>query len=319
MTQVAVHPDYYRHVVRTELHRVRWEGTEVWLKDETQQVSGSFKFRGSLNVALAAPGARFVTASTGNHAAGLACAARLVGATAIVVLPRSTPDVKQGRVSAAGAEVIVHGDDYDAARQHAIGIAERSKSVYVPSFDDVRIIRGHAPLFDEARWAGAESAEFTLVPVGGGGLLASALLAAPGRVLGVELDTAAAMRSSLAAGQLVRVELPRTTRAEGLMVRQVGTLPFRLAHARGVRVLAVSEAELTAAMRWCWEHTRIQVEAAGGAAVAGLLRLLSESKKPDRPRQVLCVLTGGNISDESWRQAVGLEVPAGVGACRMSE
>lgn len=304
MMHFGLHPHYYRHVIRTELHLVRWEGVDVWLKDETQQVSGSFKFRGCLNFALRTPGARFITASTGNHAAGLAWAGHLAGGAVRVVLPRSTPAVKRDRVTAMGGEVIIHGDNYDAARHYAVDMSIRTGDAYVPSFDDARIIRGHAPLFEEAIQAGAASADVTLVPVGGGGLLASALLAAPGRAFGVELDAAPAMRRSLAAGEQVQIDLPRTASAEGLLVRRVGTLPFRLARARGTSILTVSEQELAGAMRWCWDHAGIRVEAAGSAGVAGLLRMVNDHSEPDRPRRVLCVLTGGNISEESWRQAV---------------
>lgn len=314
-----LHPDYYRHVVKTPLHVVRWEGTDIWLKNETQQVSGSFKFRGNINVVLKMPQASFITASTGNHAAGLAWAAQVVGATATVVVPFSTPQVKQDRVNEAGSQVILHGTSYDEARLHALSLATQTGGVYVPSFDSRLIIRGHAPLFDEALEQGAGSFDLTLVPVGGGGLLTSALITLSSPVVGVELASAPAMHDSLMAGRRIRIEVPSEPGAEGLIVSEVGRLPFWAARARQCPIMLVSADDLAMAMRWCWEQARVCVEGAGAASVAGLLRLLRELPAPDRPRRVLCVLSGGNIGRDAWHRAVGIGTREEAGACEASE
>lgn len=315
--RAPVHPAYYDHVVRTSLHHLRWEDVDLWLKDETQQVSGSFKFRGGLNAVLTSGRAAFITASTGNHGAGLARAAQLTGGTARVVVPYSCPGVKQERIRAAGADVVLHGSDYDEARAEATALAAATGETYISSFEDACVIRGHAQLFDEACAAGASGVDFTLVPVGGGGLLASALLGAPGRVVGVELDSAPAMSRSLEAGAIQPVDVPVDSQAEGLLVRAVGHLPFRLARARSTRVLAVSEAELVTAVRWCWEHVGVQVELAGAAPVAGLMRLLNDTVTGGRPQRVLCILTGGNIDASAWERASDVRV-GGTAGCEAS-
>lgn len=311
-----IHPSYYDHVVRTGLHHLRWEGVDLWLKDETHQVSGSFKFRGGLNAVLSSAGPAFITASTGNHGAGLARAAQLTGGTTRVVVPHSCPNVKQERIRAAGADVVIHGSDYDKARAEATALAAVTGETYISSFEDARVIRGHAQLFDEACAAGASGVDLTLVPVGGGGLLASALLGAPGRVVGVELDSAPAMSRSLGVGAIQPVDVPVDSHAEGLLVRAVGQLPFRLARARATRVLTVSEAELVAAVRWCWEHVGVRVELAGAAPVAGLMRLLDDTATGWRPQRVLCILTGGNIDADVWERAIS--VSGGTAGCEAS-
>jgi threonine dehydratase len=297
---------------------VRWEGTDVWLKDETQQVSGSFKFRGNINVVLKNPQAHFITASTGNHAAGLAWASKLMGAKARVVLPLSTPQVKQDRIQEAGAHVIFHGENYDEARLHALSLALKDDEVYVPSFDSKLIVLGHAPLFHESLEQGPDSFDLTLVPVGGGGLLTSALLSLVSPVVGIELASAPAMYESVKAGRRVRIKVPSETGAEGLLVPEVGRLPFSVARTRKCPVILVSPDELRLAMRWCWDQARVCVEGAGAASVAGLLRLLRELPPADRPKRVLCVLSGGNIGKDVWQKSVGEWTGGGVVACEAS-
>lgn len=314
-----LHVDYYRYVVKTPLQKVRWEGTDVWLKDETQQISGSFKFRGNINAVLRTPRTSFVTASTGNHAAGLACAAQLAGARATVVVPLSTPHVKQDRVNEAGGKVILHGANYDEARLHALSLARQTGSVYVPSFDSRLIISGHVPLFEEALQQGSDSFDITLVPVGGGGLLTSALFALASPVAGVELASAPAMHRSLLAGRRVRIEVPSAPGAEGLLVPEVGRLPFNVVRARQCPILLVSSKDLETAMRWCWDQAGVCVEGAGAAAVAGLLQLLRELPPLDRPRRALCVLSGGNIGRDAWHRSTGIRAREETNGCEASE
>lgn len=306
-----LHPDYDRHVVATPIRCMRFGGVDVWLKDETTQVSGSFKFRGALNFSLhSARGSRFVTASTGNHAAGMAFASRITGSHVTTVVPASTPARKIERVQEAGGDVIRHGADYEESRAFALDLARYLGATYAPSFDDPRIVSGHSRIFSEAKAAGADTVDITFVPVGGGGLLASALLSAPGKVLGVELDISPGMSQSLAAGAVIPVRTARNDfidgmGAEGLIVQNVGNLPFQIARTYRPEIVLVSQRELLDAMGWCWEFPALRVEMSAAASVAAMLRMLRDSPGSERPKSVLCVVTGGNIDEDVWKLAVG--------------
>lgn len=311
---LEIHPDYHQHVVVTPTRRVRVGDVDVWLKDETAQTSGSFKYRGALNFSLySARGTPFVTASTGNHAAGLACASSISGSRVTTVVPNSTPACKADRVQTSGGQVLWHGNDYEDSRKFAIDLAQSVGATYVPSFDDPRIISGHSQLFIEARAAGAANVDTTFVPVGGGGLLASALLSVSGKVVGVELDTSPGMSQSLAAGVVTPVHAECSdsvdgVSAEGLLVRNVGSQTFEVAQAchTELELTLVSKRELIDSMAWCWKHVGIRVEASAAAPVAAMLRVLKElSGSSDCPKSVLCIISGGNIDEKVWNRAVG--------------
>lgn len=302
--EAEVHPAYRDYVVTTKLHRVLWEGSEIWLKDETEQPSGSFKFRGSINFLLGRSERAFVTASTGNHGAGLAHAGQLVGVGVKVVVPVTTPQVKMRRVLDAGADLLVAGDEYEESHRVALDLVDQCGSVYVPSFDDPDIIRGHSEIFLEVAPLVGPPLDAVFVPVGGGGLLASAIEAGIAPVVGVELASAPAMHNSLRQGKPVAVSVENTPGVEGLEVRRVGTIPFQTALRGGSPIVLVEVEELYAAMRWCWKLAGVRVECAGAASVAGLLRTLAESPEATRPRRVLCVLSGGNVERATWGKAM---------------
>jgi threonine dehydratase len=312
---ISPHPRYYDHVRVTQLLSVDVGSTRVWLKDETSQVTGAFKFRGNVNHLLRHPAPRVVTASTGNHGLGLATASRALGRSAIVFVPAETPAVKLDKLVAAGADVIISGRDYDESRKVAVDVATASDQHYVPSFDDPDVIDGHSQLFVESCDQAGVVFDRVYVPVGGGGLLAAATRVWPAmsrELVGVELNLAPALYDSLRAGHRVRLTTAVSGIAEGLVVRLVGDLPFQMAVQAAARVRLVDAAALSQAMRWVWRNARVRVEAAGAAAAAGLLgdlRSADPQRKP--PRDVLCVLSGGNVNADLWCDVVevGRELP----------
>jgi threonine dehydratase len=266
------------------------------IKDETKQISGAFKYRGSFHkLGRCAAGRQLVTASTGNHAAGLAHAAAAVRWPLVVFLPDTTPAKKIANARNCGATILLRQGGYDACEVEARAYAAAVGATYVHSFDDEEIIAGHRTLFREIEtaWGRPDTA---YVPVGGGGLVSAAIMewgARPVRLVGVEHADAPAMQRSLRAGR--RVTLGRASGfAEGLMVRTVGRVTFGVCADYGLPVETVTDGELRRAMRILHDEAGIRVEGAGAAALAAALR------EPDPKRSALCVASGGNVSQRAW-------------------
>jgi threonine dehydratase len=281
-----------------ELPVGRWR--QLLVKDETKQVSGAFKYRGIRHkIAAIAPGAPLVTASTGNHGAGLAIAARDHGCALHVFVPETTPRVKCLRMSRHGAMLHLVRGGYDDCADLAHRHADRHGMSYIHSFDDPEIVAGHQELFREVERV-TEPPDVLFVPVGGGGLVSAAVEVwgrGPVRIIGVEHATAPAMLTSLAAGRRVTVA-PGTGPAEGLMVRRVGAYPFEICAAHGLTVETVSDAEIQHALRALYRLAGIRAEYAGAAAVAAALR------RGHPGQRALCVVSGGNIDNALWRGCV---------------
>jgi threonine dehydratase len=299
---------YYQHVVITPLTRFNgqhntWQ--DIWLKDETQQTTHAFKFRGNfLRLQSMPTGSAVVTASTGNHGLGLATSAKILGLRAHVFLPATTARVKRLHIVETGAQIHEIDSDYDACVEQAVRFARAEGAVYIPSFDDPEIIRGHMSLFREIdqQFRGHFAAIF--VPVGGGGLLAACIQHYAGsglRIVGVELDTAPAMYLSLRSGTRVLLE-HATGRAEGLLVRKIGTIPFELAMQTGqLEIALVTEASIRRAIRLLWHHNGIRAEGAGAAAFAAAL----EQQAAGDERRCACIISGGNIDDAYMEEVLG--------------
>jgi threonine dehydratase len=282
----------------------RWR--RLTLKDETRQHSGAFKYRGAWHrTSLLPPESTLVTASTGNHAAGLATAARARGHRLLVFVPHDTPAAKLQRIAGHGAEVRPVAGDYDDCEALARARAAAGHGTFVHSFDDDDIITGHRGLFCEAAEQGGLP-DVVYVPVGGGGLVTAALREWAGRgveVIGVEYEPAPAMRRSLAQGHRVRLT-SATGLPEGLLVRQIGRLPFTACRASGTGIVTVDDRALHRAMALLWRGNGIRAEAAGAAALAAALAA------GDSQRTAMAVVSGGNVDDSTWlscRAAAGDE------------
>lgn len=290
-----------------------------FLKAESLQPIGAFKIRGAyVAVAGLSPDERargVITYSSGNHAQGVARAARLLGVPAVIVMPSDAPEVKRSRVVADGAEVVVVGTSSAERRQVAERLAaERGLSI-IPPYDDDRIIAGQGT-------CGLEIVEdlpdvaAVLVPIGGGGLASGVAVAVRGlrpdaRVIGVEPELAADARESLEAGRVVEwpAELVSRTIADGTRPQSIGRRNF--AHLRALldRIVTVSEAEIAAAVRLAAEESRLVVEPSGALTIAALRFRTAEAGLIGADGPIVAVVSGGNVDPDRYRELLASPIP----------
>ena len=271
-------------------------GTEVWLKREDLQRTGSFKERGARNALLCLNGESrrrgVVAASAGNHALGLAYHGQALGIPVTVVMPRGAPRVKVERCRGLGARIIQVGDSFSEAEAQASLLAASEGLALVHPFDDPRVMAGQGTLALEALDQ-VEDAQVLVVPVGGGGLLAGAAAALCARgsgasLIAVEPEGAASLHRSLEGGEPVRVSVAPTL-ADGLAVACVARRTLEAARPRVSRSVTVGEDELASAIGYLARTLGIVAEGAGAAAFAAVLF----GKCP--PGRVIIPITGRNI------------------------
>jgi threonine dehydratase len=272
-------------------------GADVWLKFENLQYTASFKDRGALNrlLQLSADERRrgVIAVSAGNHAQGVAYHATRLGIPAMIVMPRTTPNVKVANTEALGAIVVLHGDDLAAAHAEAEVVAARQGLVWVPPFDDPAIIAGQGTVALEL-FEDAPGLDAVVVPVGGGGLLAGMAVVAAERapdveLIGVETELYPSMANRLR-------HLPSTvpggpTIAEGIGVARAGELTSQIIGALVDDVVTVPEPEIERAINLLLE---IEKTVAEGAGAAGLAAVLADPRR-FKDRRIGLVITGGNI------------------------
>ena len=272
-------------------------GSRVWLKLENLQRTGSFKLRGALNKVLSlTPQERargLAAASAGNHAQGVALAAKLEGLTATIVMPESTAVVKVRRTEHYGAEVRLVGRNYDEAQRHARELAEREGRTLIHPFDDFDVIAGQGTVGLELLEQVPEL-EAVVVPVGGGGLIAGVAVALKAlrpevRVIGVQAVGAAPMVASWRAGEQRSIEDPRTI-AEGIRVGSTGAHTWSVVRELVDEMVTVDEEEIVDAMVVALQMSKVVPEAAGAAAIAAVAagRVRSDG-------ELCAVVSGGNI------------------------
>src|SRR5476651_2718308 len=251
----------------------------ILFKREDLQPVFSFKIRGAYNkiAQLSQISAQHgvICASAGNHAQGVALGARTRGIPAVIVMPLTTPDIKVQAVADLGGEIILHGEDYDQAHEHATQLARERNLLFVHPFDDVDVIAGQATIAMEIlRQQHGDQIDAIFVPVGGGGLIGGIAAYTKAlypriRIIGVEPEDSAGMYESLRAGK--RVTLDRVGMfADGVAVRRVGEEPFRLAQQFVDEVILVTTDQICAAIRDIFEDTRSIAEPAGALGVAGI-------------------------------------------------
>jgi threonine dehydratase len=282
-------------------------GNRVLLKREDLQPVFSFKLRGAYNriaqlpVSAAARGV--VCASAGNHAQGVALAARRRGIAALVVMPQTTPHIKVQAVIDLGAEVLLHGDDYDSAAERALQLTRERNLVFVHPFDDPDVIAGQGTVAVEILRQSGANIDAIFVPVGGGGLLAGIAVyvkfLCPGvKVIGVEPVDAAGMYESLKAGH--RVTLGRVgIFADGVAVKRVGEEAFALCREHVDEILLLDTDEICAAIQDVFEDTRSIVEPAGALAVAGLKKYVA--REGCRELRLVAINSGANMNFDRLR------------------
>ena len=296
--------------------------TRVWLALENLQITGSFKVRGALlalHAAHASGVRRVATSSAGNHGAGVAHAANVLGLEAVVVVPASAPARKVAAMKERGAVVLSVDGNYDDAEDEAKALARDESIPFVSPYDDEDVLAGNGgSLAWEIAGALGRVPERVVAPIGGGGLacgLAWGLAAAAGedprlsrRVWTVQGERSAAFALSLERGGAVKALAPSgPTLAEGL---EGGISTSAFARVSGVvqGVTVVSEAQIEAAMRDAWRRLGLRLE--GSAAVGLAMALSRDGQEPTVSGDTVIVLTGRNVDDRVFHRVVG-----GMGPC----
>ena len=297
-------------VIRTKLIESSIRGVRVWLKCECLQTGGAFKLRGATNRLLLLDKderARGVVAfSSGNHAQGVAIAARRLGIAATIVMPADAPQLKIDGTRTEGADIVFYDRRTENREQISAKLAAETGATVVPSFDDEHIIAGQGTvgleILGQLAEVGASPPPSIAIPVGGGGLASGIALACPqARIIGAEPEGWDDMARSLAGGVIVPVaaDAPATL-CDALQTPRVSPITFSILQDRQARVVAVTDAEVTTAVRWAFVEHRLVVEPGGAAALAALL-----AGKAQVEEGMVVVLSGGNIDPGLHARLVG--------------
>jgi threonine dehydratase len=292
------------------------DSAEVYVKAEGLQPIGSFKLRGAYNkIAQLTPEQRsrgVITYSSGNHAQGVAYAARLVGAKAVIVMPSNAPEVKKRATAALGAEIVEVGPASSDRKTKAEELESKYGYVMIPPYDDEQIIAGQGTCGLEIL-EDLPDVDLVLSPVSGGGLLSGIATAIKlsndaVRVIGIEPELAADAQESFRSHQLVAWPADMTTRTmcDGLRTQSLGTLNFEHIRAYVDDIITVSEAEIRSAMRTLLYSARLTPEPSGACSAAGIL-FHRDQLLPFR--KVVVVMSGGNVEPGILKSVLAEEGP----------
>lgn len=271
-------------------------GNRVYLKPENMQLTGAYKLRGAYyKISTLTPEERergLITASAGNHAQGVAYAAKCCGAKAVIVMPKTTPLIKVERTKGYGAEVILFGDVYDEACDYAMKLAEEKGYTFIHPFNDLAVATGQGTIAMEIVQE-LPLVDYILVPVGGGGLSTGVstlakMLNPHIKVIGVEPAQANSLEISLEEGKVTTLETVNTI-ADGTAVKTVGDKLFPYLQKNLDGLITVEDDELIVAFLDMVENHKIIVENSGLLTVAALKHLDVENKK------IVSILSGGNM------------------------
>ncbi|QSG13131.1 Threonine dehydratase [Halapricum desulfuricans] len=274
-------------------------GATVHLKLETFQRTGAFKIRGATNriatLSDAEQAAGVVTASAGNHAQGVALAATRMGVDAKIVMPEHAPVSKVEATRSYGGEVVLYGEDYDAAAERAHEIEREEGRTYVHAFDDEMVMAGQGTIGLEI-YEDLPEVETVVVPIGGGGLISGIATALKGRdedirVIGVQAEGAASAPASLEKGEIVERDSVETI-ADGIATRKIGERTFEVIRERVDEVVTVTDSEIAVALTKLLERSKTLVEGAGAVPLAALLAGKFDYEDDEVIVPALC---GGNI------------------------
>ncbi|WP_221792990.1 threonine ammonia-lyase, biosynthetic [Oceanobacter mangrovi] len=282
-------------------------GNQIWIKREDEQPVYSFKIRGAYNkVAQLTEEEKargVVAASAGNHAQGLALAAKELGIKAVIVMPRTTPDIKVRSVKARGARVVLHGDAFDEAFAYSQKLVAEKGMTYIHPYDDPEVIAGQGTIGMEILRQMKQPVDAVFVPVGGGGLVAGVAayikaLKPEIKVIGVESTESACLAAALEAGQ--RVTLPEVgIFADGVAVATIGEETWRIASECVDEVITVTPDEICAALKDIFDDTRAVAEPAGALAVAGVKKYVERYACEEQ--NLIAVLSGANVNFDRLR------------------
>ena len=279
----------------------------IWLKREDLQPVFSFKLRGAYNKISGLSEAEcangIIAASAGNHAQGVALAAKRRNVKALIVMPRTTPGIKVNAVKALGGKTLLHGDTYDEAYTHALQLADERNMVFIHPNDDPDVIAGQGTIGMELLQQHRDPLDAVFVPVGGGGLIAgiAAYLKALRpeiRVIGAEPEDAACLYEALKQNRRVVLDQVGIF-ADGVAVRQVGKETWKVARDHVDEVIPVSTDEICAATKDIFDDTRAMVEPAGALAVAAIKKYVEQTGARDET--LVAINSGANINFDRLR------------------
>ena len=273
-------------------------GHEILLKPENLQVTGSFKIRGAYNKIASLSDEQLargiVTASAGNHAQGVAYAARERGAKATICMPQITPPLKVDATKAYGADVVLYGEVFDESAARAQELSDTEGMIYVPPFDDYEVLCGQGTIGLEILDQ-LPDVDAVIVPVGGGGLISGVAFAIKSlkpevKVYGVQAEGAPSMYRSLHEHKYQTLSAVSTF-ADGIQVKTPGELTYKLCEEYVDDIVTVTEDETAAAILSLMENQKLVAEGAGAVPVAAALF----HKLPIEGKKVVCLISGGNI------------------------
>jgi len=282
-------------------------GLNVSLKREDMQSVYSFKLRGAYNkmaqLSDDEKAVGVITASAGNHAQGVAISAQKLGIRATIVMGQNTPSIKVNAVRDRGARVVLHGDNYDEASQHAKTLCEAQGLVYIPPYDDVDVIAGQGTIGMEIVNQHSEPLDAIFVPVGGGGLVAGVAayvkyLHPQTKIIGVEAQGSNCLDVAMRAGRRVRLPIDQLDLfADGVSGAQIGKETFKVAKKYVDDVVVVNVDEICAAIKDVFEDTRCVAEPAGALAIAGMKRYVDAHPGMSH---VVSIVSGGRIPTSAF-------------------
>lgn len=289
---------FYNMILINKTPLVKYNGPRngwrnIWLKDETYQISGAFKIRGVANYFKQNnPAVPVVTASTGNHGTAVAIMANQAKLPAYVFIPTHTAEKKKARLRYVDARIKEIDGSYDDCERYARDFARQNQYLFIHSFEEEEIIEGHAGIFGEIEDE-QPGIPFLFLPVGGGGLFTAGMryYSNSRTVTGVEYDDAPALFESVAAGKRVDITV-NPGPVEGLSVSRIGVKVFEAYHQYLPKLQLVSLQELETATCLTWKFNNIKCEMAGAAALAAALAV------PGENNDCVCIISGGNIEEE---------------------
>lgn len=282
-------------------------GNSVYLKREDLQPVFSFKLRGAYNkISLLDEDARakgVIAASAGNHAQGVALASAKLGIKSLIVMPRTTPDIKVSSVRHLGAKTVLHGDSYDEACEHAMVLAREKGMTFIHPYDDPDVIAGQGTIAMEILRQQMEDIHAIFVPVGGGGLIAGVSayvkFVRPGvKIIGVEPDDADCLNRALKAKRRVTLKQVGIF-ADGVAVKQIGREPFHVARRCVDDVICVNTDEICAAIKDIFDDTRSIAEPAGALGIAGMKKYVDQEQIQNQC--LIAIHSGANINFDRLR------------------
>jgi threonine dehydratase len=303
-TRARIAPHIKRTPLLTSRQLSELSGFDIRLKAEMFQRVGSYKIRGPLNKFALMPEEDkrrgVVCSSAGNHAQGVALAAKIHGIRAVVCMAQNATPAKIAATKGYGAEVVLHGNIWDEANEKAKELVRDEGLTYVHPFDDEQLIAGQGTLGLEVvqDWSELDA---IVVPIGGGGLISGVSMAAKShnpkiRVIGVESSDGPAMQASVASGKLETIDC--RTIIDGLRVKRCGEITFSVVQRFVDEIVALPDRDIFDAVVWVMERCKLVIEGAAAAPVAAMMHGLITMPPGSR---VVCVLSGGNVNLDQLR------------------